>query len=102
MMGSSCQQACTFAGCIPNVLFYLSTCFLLFICVLFQGRSGKDPENSDGGGKEIRVQHKATFFKLATEIKNSAHEGSYSIFFGKKKTKKRRTCSPTKSNTAPN
>jgi len=44
--------------------------------VLLQGRSGKDPENSDGGGKEIRVQHKATFFKLATEIKNSAHEVS--------------------------
>ena len=66
------------------MLFYLC----LFVC------SGKDPENSDGGGKEIRVQHKATFFKLATEIKKFCPQRQLvNFFFGKKKQKKG-TCNP--------
>lgn len=86
MMGSSCQQACTFNLQVLFLVFYfisplVSCC--LFVCFFREGS-----ENSDGGGKEIRVQHKATFFKLATEIKNSA------IFLWKKKNKKRETCDP--------
>ena len=93
MMESSCQQDVHLICRLYSLCFVLS--LHLFPVVYLCAFSRKDPENSDGGGKEMRIQHKATFFKLATEIKKILPTKAVSqFFFWKKKNKKKGTCNP--------